>query len=113
MTGMAVNSLLERRPAFSAWHCLRFPAFATYLPAFLTALAVVCGIALRLIAFTADCSLWIDEAMLALNIVGRTPTQLFEPLGHNQGAPVGFLLVCKASVSLFGANEFALRLPAR
>jgi hypothetical protein len=110
MTGLSVISSLERRRAFSARLRLRIPAFAQYLPAFLTALAVVCGIALRLIAFTADHSLWIDEAMLALNIVERTPAQLFEPLGHNQGAPVGFLLACKASVSLFGPSEFALRL---
>lgn len=112
MAELSVRSLFERRLAISAGHRLRFPALTPHFPAILTALALIYGIALRLFAFSADHSLWIDEAMLTLNIVERTPAQLLQPLGHNQGAPVGFLLACKASVSLFGPSESALRLPA-
>jgi hypothetical protein len=48
--------------------------------------------------------------MLALNLVGRSPGQLLEPLDWNQGAPVGFLLLAKAAVEAFGPTEFAMRL---
>jgi len=70
------------------------------------------GVGLRTAAFASERSLWIDEAMVALNIVERNPARLFEPLDRNQGAPVGFLLAMKASVELFGPTERALRLPA-
>ena len=70
------------------------------------------GTGLRTAAFVSDRSLWIDEAMVALNIVERSPARLLEPLDRNQGAPVGFLLATKVSVTLFGPTERALRLPA-
>ncbi len=71
---------------------------------------VLLGAALRTAAFTSDRSLWIDEAMIALNVVGRSPARLLEPLDRNQGAPVGFLLATKLSVECFGPTERALRL---
>ena len=73
---------------------------------------LVLGAGLRTASFAYERSLWIDEAMVALNIVERSPARLFEPLDRNQGAPVGFLLATKASVTLFGPTERALRLPA-
>jgi len=73
--------------------------------------AVVCfGIALRIAALCSDRCLWIDEAMLALNILERSPARLLEPLDRNQGAPIGFLLAVKAATELFGPQEWALRL---
>src|SRR5262245_30596325 len=71
---------------------------------------VVLGIGLRLVALLSDRCLWIDEAMLALNLVERTPRQLLEPLDWNQGAPAGFLLTVKAGIMLFGTDEWAFRL---
>ncbi|QJW95786.1 glycosyltransferase family 39 protein [Frigoriglobus tundricola] len=73
-------------------------------------LLVLLGGGLRAAALLADRCLWIDEAMLALNLVGRTPLQLLEPLDWNQGAPVGFLLAVKAASTALGASEWALRL---
>ena len=73
-------------------------------------LILLLGAALRTAAFAADRSLWIDEAMLALNVVERSPARLLEPLDRNQGAPVGFLLATKSSVECFGPSERALRL---
>jgi hypothetical protein len=64
----------------------------------------------RLVALLSDRCLWLDEAMLALNLVNRSPRQLLDPLDYNQGAPVGFLLAVKAAMSLFGEAEWALRL---
>ena len=75
-------------------------------------LSVVAGMGLRIAAYAMGPSLWIDEAMLALNVIHRTPTQLLGPLDLNQGAPVGFLMLSKLTVKLFGHEEFALRLQA-
>src|SRR5262245_10713783 len=71
---------------------------------------VVFGIALRIVPLLSDRCLWIDEAMLALNLVERTPRQLLQPLDWNQGAPAGFLLAVKASIMVFGTDEWAFRL---
>jgi len=68
------------------------------------------GVALRFIPLLADRCLWIDEAMLALNLVGRSPARLLEPLDWNQGAPAGFLLLTKSALSLFGTAEWSFRL---
>ncbi|MCK6630318.1 MAG: glycosyltransferase family 39 protein [Anaerolineae bacterium] len=68
------------------------------------------GIILRLVYYLADRSLWLDEARLALNIVNRSFAQLLQPLDYVQGAPIGFLMVEKLVVQLFGNNEYALRL---
>ena len=71
---------------------------------------VVLGIGLRLITLLSDRCLWIDEAMLALNLVERSPRQLLEPLDWNQGAPAGFLLLAKTSLMSFGTAEWSFRL---
>ncbi len=71
---------------------------------------VFLGILLRAVPLIQNRCLWIDEAMLALNLVERTPGQLLKPLDWNQGAPVGFLLTVKATISVFGKSEWALRL---
>ena len=71
---------------------------------------VLAGIALLLVELLRDRSLWLDESLLALNILGRSPSALLEPLDYQQGAPAGFLLLQKLMVSLFGDSERALRL---
>jgi hypothetical protein len=76
----------------------------------LTVALVLLGGGLRTAALATDRNLWIDESMLALNLVNRPPARLFDKLDWNQGAPVGFLLAVKASIGAFGASEWALRL---
>jgi hypothetical protein len=70
---------------------------------------VLLGVSLRAAVLLADRCLWIDEAMIALNLLDRSPLQLLEPLDRNQGAPVGFLLASKLAISVFGTSEMALR----
>ncbi|MFO0805771.1 MAG: hypothetical protein U0791_21930 [Gemmataceae bacterium] len=74
------------------------------------ALIVLAGIGVRFAAWSGDRDLWTDESMLALNLVSRSPAQLLEPLDWNQGAPIGFLLAMKATVSALGISERTLRL---
>lgn len=67
------------------------------------------GIFLRLEQYFSNSSLWLDESMLALNIVRRSYVELFTPLDYNQGAPILFLIIEKLFISIFGNNEFSLR----
>ncbi len=73
-------------------------------------LAAGFAVALRLRMLLIGRSLWLDESALALNICARSFGQLLEPLAYDQAAPIGFLLIERASVVAFGPNEVALRL---
>ncbi|MBD3162131.1 MAG: hypothetical protein GF328_08495, partial [Candidatus Latescibacteria bacterium] len=72
--------------------------------------AVAAGIALRAIALLQDRALWVDEACLALNVVGRSFGGFLDRLSWDQVAPVGFLAVEKLLVMLIGPEEIAFRL---
>src|SRR5688500_12216253 len=76
----------------------------------LTGLILLAGSLLRLRQYLTGRSLWLDEAMLALNIVNRNYQELFRPLDYDQGAPIGFMLVEKTFNLIFCRNEFSLRL---
>jgi hypothetical protein len=67
------------------------------------------GVALRLRVYLDNRSLWLDEALLALNLIERDLAGLVRPLAHDQAAPLGFLFVERMMVVLFGASEYALR----
>lgn len=74
------------------------------------AILILTGILFRLRQYLTGRSLWVDEAMLALNIVNRSVLDLFKPLDYDQGAPIGFLLIEKIFNLAPGRNEYALRL---
>lgn len=80
------------------------------LEGFCAGILILLGSLLRLRQYLTGRSLWLDEAMLALNVIQRDFAGLFQPLSYDQGAPIGFLLIEKALVSLFGDHEYVLRL---
>ena len=71
---------------------------------------VILGAAIRLIGYLLCFPLWIDECLLAENLLDRGFLDLALPLENNQVAPVGFLWVELALVRLFGFSEWSLRL---
>jgi hypothetical protein len=71
---------------------------------------IALGGVLRLRQYLVNRSLWLDEAMLALNIIERDFRGLLKPLDHEQGAPLGFLQLEKLAATLFGNGELSLRL---
>jgi hypothetical protein len=68
------------------------------------------GLLLRLRFYSLNLTFWLDEAMLALNIVGRSFAGLVQQLDYNQGAPVGFLWLIKLAQVVLGNHEYSLRL---
>src|SRR6266566_3686397 len=84
------------------------PAALTWLYAVARAL-IAFGFLLRIARYLANRSLWLDEVLLARNILDRSFFGLLAPLDLNQGAPVGFLMLQKLAVSALGGSEYALR----
>ena len=77
------------------------------------AIAIALGVAgagLRLWQYIGRGTLWIDEAAIARNVVGRSYAGLLQPLDYAQIAPKGFLLFEKLAISTFGSTDRALRL---
>lgn len=77
----------------------------------LIALTVV-GATLRFLHYFQNPALSFDETLLALNVLERSPRDLFDTLYFNQAAPLGYLMLVKGSSMLFGGAEYALRAPA-
>ena len=71
---------------------------------------IALGAALRVVEYVDNRSLWYDEAMLAWNLVVRSPAELLRPLDQHQVASVGYLLVAKLIAEPFNYAEPALRL---
>src|SRR6266516_5742214 len=93
----------------SAPHLLRCMLARSYLD-WLAAAMVVLGVVVRVRQYAFRRSLWLDEAMVALNIGSRGFRGLLRPLALNQAAPVGWLWLEHGLVRLFGNNEYSQRL---
>jgi len=71
---------------------------------------VAVGCALRVREYVANRSLGVDEALLALNLIEKSPRELLGGLAFEQAAPLAFLQVQKAAIAFLGPSEYALRL---
>jgi len=77
--------------------------------ALLIRMLLVIGVLLRLRQYLFNRSLWLDECLLSLNLISRSLGELLKPLNYHQGAPLGFLVLEKGVLHLFGTGEMALR----
>jgi hypothetical protein len=101
-----MTTALAPEPAASSHPIYR----ALTAPRTLTALVLI-GVALRLWAYLAETGLYLDEILLSHSILNLPLLDLLtRPLPLDQVAPLGFLLVERTAVSIFGHNELALRL---
>ncbi len=74
------------------------------------AIILVSGAILSLAQFLYNRSLWLDEAMIALNIINKNGFELLKPLDLKQVAPILFLLSEKLFSILWPDSEYGLRL---
>ncbi|HYW13988.1 MAG TPA: hypothetical protein VE871_18635, partial [Longimicrobium sp.] len=72
--------------------------------------AVLAGALLRVMQYAVNRALWLDEALIVHNVLGRGFRGLMDPLEFGQAAPYGFLALERAAVLLLGSSEYALRL---
>lgn len=73
-------------------------------------LAVAFGACLQLVHYLGGRTLWLDEAMISLNITRLTPLQMTQGLDYQQTAPIGWLVLQKFVYGLIPSPELALRL---
>ena len=83
-------------------------SYNTPLMLFLVIISI--GVILRLRQYLANRSLWLDEALLALNIINKSFSELSQPLDYDQGAPLGFLWIEKSITVILDSSEYSLRL---
>lgn len=72
--------------------------------------AVLAGALLRVMQYAVNRAIWLDEALIVHNVLGRGFRGLMDPLELGQTAPYGFLALERAAVELLGSSEYALRL---
>jgi hypothetical protein len=68
------------------------------------------GVSITIGQFFYNRSLWLDEAMLALNIIRKSPEDLLHPLDFYQVAPILFLQIEKMFSWIIPNSELGLRL---
>jgi hypothetical protein len=73
-------------------------------------LILAVGCLLAIVQFFYNRSLWLDEAMLAVNIINRNPIELLHPLNFYVVGPVLFLQIEKLFSFLVPNSELGLRI---
>ena len=68
------------------------------------------GVFLRVSVYLSDRSFWMDEASLWGNLAHKPILDFSEPLKGDQLAPLGFLIVQRALMSILGVSKYAARL---
>ncbi len=71
---------------------------------------IILAVIISAVQFLYNRSLWLDEAMLALNIINKSHLELFQPLDMRQVAPVLYLQITKLFSIITPETEHGLRL---
>ncbi len=104
-TSLARPEPIERAWPLKSWHPARRYSRASLLTA-----AIAVGVALRLVQYVSDRSLWLDEVLLSKSFINHSFAQLARmPLDEGQVAPLGFVELERLQIALFGHGERALR----
>lgn len=75
--------------------------------------ALLLGLAWRLLRYALDFPLWGDEASIVLSLMRRDFLSMIKPpLENAQIAPLGWMWIELATVKLLGLREYAMRIPA-
>ncbi len=81
----------------------------TKIVAKLLTISTICfGIFILTSEYLYNRSLWFDEAHLAL-FINAPIREIYQTLGYDQSAPLGFIVLAKLIVGLFGNSEYVLR----
>jgi|GEM_PF-1668046 len=75
----------------------------------LSYITLIFAIILRIICYLYNRSLFLDEALLAINMIEKDWYGILGVLDLNQSAPPGFLLVSKFFIETSGTHEYVLR----
>lgn len=73
-------------------------------------LVTISGVTLASITLLQDRDIGLDEAMLSVNIIDKSYSQLLQPLDMHQVASIGFLFISKFFSNIFGGSDLVLRL---
>lgn len=72
---------------------------------------ILIGVALRARQFLFNRAMWLDEALLAVNVVNKNFSELLtKPLDFSQSAPPGFLVATHALGAAAGFDDWILRI---
>jgi len=71
---------------------------------------IIIGLLLRINTYLVNRSLWVDEAVRALNVLDKNIPDFLKDLEYGDTAPFGFLTSEKLTINLFGNSEYSLRL---
>ncbi len=71
---------------------------------------LILGVILTVIQYADNRSLWLDEAMLSLNIINKDFSELLNPLDYGQVAPILFLQIENIFYTIIPNSEYGLRL---
>ena len=72
-------------------------------------LAIILGIAVRVMDYARNRAMWMDESNLRLNVAGRPVFEFDRPLVADQLAPPGFLVAARLSAHVLGTSPPAIR----
>lgn len=71
---------------------------------------IALGVLLRVREYLFDRSLWLDESMLAFDLLHSSLHGLLKPLAYYQTPPVAFALTQKLVIQTLGSSEYSFRL---
>ena len=75
----------------------------------LVLVVAILGAGWRFVRLISDYPVWYDEAFIALTLITRDYAGLFQPPEFYQVVPIGFFLVEKLAIELFGPSGLVLR----